>query len=121
MALQLKYKQACRSKLVFKFFSGGFSFLSSQVKNFIFDRWSKLFLVLQGLSVMANFELARRDRNMSQIFLEGGFEILRFENFASATSFHEIYTVRHLWSNLQTWKKKFGKKDFGCNYCKATS
>ena len=33
-------------------------------------------------------------------------------NFASATSIHELYTVRHLQSNLQTCKEKFGVKDF---------
>ena len=36
-------------------------------------------------------------------------------NFAGVTSFHEIYTVRHLQFKLQTCKKYFI-----CNYCKAT-
>ena len=47
-AFQLKCKQACWSKLVFKFFkanSGRFSFSSSQFNNSIFDRRSILFLV----------------------------------------------------------------------------
>ena len=47
-----------------------------------------------------------------RFFLQGGFEILRFENFAIATIFHETYTVCHLRSNLQTCKQSFGKNDF---------
>jgi hypothetical protein len=40
-------------------------------------------------------------------------------NFASVTSFHEMYNLRHLCPNLQTWEKIFWKKDFECYYCKA--
>ena len=47
---------------------------------------------IQGQSWQTGFfELARRVR----FFLEGCFEILRFEK----ASFHEIYTVHHPWSN----------------------
>ena len=41
-------------------------------------------------------------------FLEDGFEILR--NFASTFSFHEMHPLRHLQTNLQTYKHIFGKK-----------
>ena len=78
---------------------------------------------LQGQSWQTVFlELAWRDRNIKIRFIwEVVLKSWDLRNFASATSFHKIYTVCHLRSNLQTCKKNFGKKDFECNYCKATS
>ena len=80
-------------------------------------------ILLQGQSTQTVFyKLALRDRNMQvRFFWKVILKSWDLRNFASATSFCEIYTVRHLWSNLKTCKKHFGKKDFECNYCKATS
>ena len=68
--------------------------------------------LIQGQSRQTGFfELALRDRNMQVRFIWKLLSKSRdLRNFASVTSFHEMYNVRHLWPNLQTWKKKFGKK-----------
>ena len=77
--------------------------------------------IIQGQSRQTGFfELALRDRNMQVRFIWKLLSKSRdLRNFASVTSFHEMYNVRHLWPNLQTWEKKFWKKDFECYYCKA--
>ena len=57
---------------------------------------------LQGQSWQTGFlKLALRDRNMQFRFFWN--EVLKFwglRNFGTTTSFHEIYTVCHLQSNL---------------------
>ena len=69
-------------------------------------------VLIQGQSWQTGFfELALRDRNVQvRFFWMVPLKSWDLRNFASATSFCEIYTVRHLRSNLQTCKKNLGKK-----------
>ena len=55
-------------------------------------------------------------------FLEGGFEILRFEKFCYSVQpvFMKSILCAIYGSICKLAKQNFGKKDFECNYCKAT-
>ena len=76
---------------------------------YVFDKSQS---IVQGQSWQTVFfKLALRDRNMQvRFFWKVFLKSWDLRNFASATSFHEIYTVCHLRSNLQTCKKNWGKK-----------
>ena len=58
--------------------------------------------LVQGQSTQTVFsKLALRDRNMQvRLFWKVVLKFWGLRNFASATSFHEMYTVCHLQSNL---------------------
>ena len=57
-------------------------------------------------------EIALTDRNMQvRFFLKVVLKSRDLRNFASTTSFYEMYTVHHLWPNLQTCRLVFWKND----------